>query len=168
VIIRKIMLLGAIGVGKTSIANRLAFDTFSGAYKMTVGSNVYRYDVTPSPAAAPFQFLVFDTDGSLGGAIVRETAAAGAHAAMVVGDVTRGDTLDHMIDLAERFQDAFPAAYTAYVLNKLDLLAAGETPALPAKLKSPEFTLFKTSAKTGDQVKAAFHDAARTIARRGL
>jgi GTPase SAR1 family protein len=42
---RKIMLLGEIGVGKSSIARRLVFDRFEGDYKPTIGVDVYSYDV---------------------------------------------------------------------------------------------------------------------------
>ncbi len=63
-IIRKIMLLGEIGVGKTSIARRLVFGKFGDVYKATIGVDLYRYEVVPSPADEPFHFLVWDTDGS--------------------------------------------------------------------------------------------------------
>jgi hypothetical protein len=87
---------------------------------------------------------------------------------MVVGDATRRPTLDQMVDLAEGFQDAFPGRYTALVLNKLDKLDPKARLDLPQKLLKPEFPVFRTSALTGDNVKEAFHEAARTIIRRGL
>lgn len=166
--IRKILMLGNIGVGKTSISHRLVFNRFSEDYRMTVGPEVLRY-VLPEETDMPrFQFLVFDTDGNFGQAIFRETVAAGAEAAMVVGDATRRPTLDAMVDLAEGFQDAFPGRYTALVLNKLDKLDPKARLDLPQKLLKPEFPVFRTSALTGDNVKEAFHEAARTIIRRGL
>ena len=39
----KVMLLGQIGVGKSSIAQRLVFDRFESSYKPTMGVDVYRY-----------------------------------------------------------------------------------------------------------------------------
>jgi Ras-related protein Rab-5C len=166
--IRKILLLGNIGVGKSSISQRLMFDRFSGDYKMTLGSEVHRYTLPPDPEAPDFQFLVVDTDGNFGQAIFRETITSGAQGAMVVGDLTRRSTLDAMVTLAEGFQDAFPGRYTALVLNKLDLLDSSGRADLPAKVQKPEFPVFKTSAKSGDNIKEAFHEAARTIVRRGL
>lgn len=167
-IIRKILLIGAIGVGKTSISQRLVFNRWNADYRMTIGSEVLRYELPAAADHPRFQFLVVDTDGNYGKSIFGETIAAGAQAAMVVGDVTRRATLDDMIGLAESFQDKFPARYTAYILNKIDLLEPPARLDLPAKLLKPEFPIFKTSAKTGETVKDAFHEAARTILRRGL
>ena len=39
----KVMLLGEIGVGKSSLAQRLLFNRFSGQYKPTIGVEVFRY-----------------------------------------------------------------------------------------------------------------------------
>jgi Ras-related protein Rab-5C len=60
---RKIMLLGEIGVGKSSIARRLVFDRFEGDYKPTIGVDVYSYDVEPGPAGPqpPIKFIIWDT-----------------------------------------------------------------------------------------------------------
>lgn len=167
-ITRKIMLLGEIGVGKTSIAQRLVFDRFAGSYKPTIGTDVYRYELAPPPSGQPFQFLVFDTDGNFGTSIFREVSIRQAVAAMIVGDVSRGRTLESMVQLAEGFADAFPGRYVGYVLNKIDLTNSGVLELLPAKLEQPEFPVFRTSAKTGDHVRTAFHEAAATILRRGL
>ena len=68
---RKLLLLGEIGVGKTSIVRRLVFDRHDADYKATVGTDVYRYEVAPSPATVPFHFIVWDTDGNFGESIFR-------------------------------------------------------------------------------------------------
>ena len=39
--VRKLMLLGEMAVGKTSIANRLAFDRFGESYTSTIGTDIY-------------------------------------------------------------------------------------------------------------------------------
>ena len=39
--VRKLMLLGEMAVGKTSIANRLAFDRFVESYTSTIGTDIY-------------------------------------------------------------------------------------------------------------------------------
>ena len=84
-IVRKVMLLGEMAVGKTSIANRLAFDRFGESYKSTIGTYIYVYDVEAPPGDKPFRFLIWDTDGSFEDAMFRSHYMRGAHAAIIVG-----------------------------------------------------------------------------------
>jgi small GTP-binding protein len=167
-IMKKIMLLGEIGVGKTSIAKRLVFDRFDGDYKATIGTDVYLYEVDPPPAGKPFQFIVWDSDGNFGEAIFRHVYVKEAAAAMIVGDVSRRGTIEAMVRLGEGFADAFPGRHITLVLNKLDLVEDPDALELPRKLDEARFPLVRTSAKTGLNVKHAFHEAATTIVRRGL
>ncbi|MFM1816539.1 MAG: hypothetical protein RLZ98_3234 [Pseudomonadota bacterium] len=159
------MLLGEIGVGKTSIARRLAFDTFDYNYKATIGSDVYTYDIKDQAGDPCFRFLVWDTDGSFGSAILQHVYMRQAHAALVVGDISRPSTLDAMVALAETFYDKLPGRYIAFVINKVDL--AGPTGVeLPEKVRSAGLPICTTSALTGSNIVETFHEAAETIARR--
>lgn len=78
-IVRKVMLLGEMAVGKTSIANRLAFDRFGESYKSTIGTDIYVYDVEAPPGDKPFRFLIWDTDGSFEDAMFRSHYMRGDH-----------------------------------------------------------------------------------------
>ncbi|MFT7575868.1 MAG: small GTP-binding protein [Alphaproteobacteria bacterium] len=168
--IRKILLLGEMEVGKTSIANRLCFDTFDASYKSTIGMDIHRYDVEPGPNGERFQFLVCDTDGNFEDVLFRDQHVRGAQAAIVVGDLTRRETLVAQLRLATKFSDAKPGRYLAGVLNKNDLTddIPDEEDYLPDGLKKPFFPLIRTSAKTGENVERTFHDAAETIVRRRM
>ncbi len=169
-IVKKIMLLGEMAVGKTSIANRLAFDRFGETYKSTIGTDIYRYDVDPPPGGRPFQFLIWDTDGSAEDAMFRSHYLRGAQAAIIVGDLTRHMTLQTQVRLARKFADELPGRYYAAVLNKKDL--ADQIPddpgRMPEELRSAHFPVLETSAKSGLNVKRTFHEAAVAIIRRGL
>jgi small GTP-binding protein len=165
--VRKIMLLGEIGVGKTSIVRRLAFDRFDGTYKATLGTDVYRYEVDPPPGGTPFHFIVWDTDGNFGDSIFKHVYVKQAHAAIIIGDVSRRTTLEHMLKLGEGFMDALPGRPFTYVINKIDLLQPGDGFVPPKGLEADNVTTFRTSAKTGAMVTQAFHDIAATIHRRG-
>lgn len=170
----KIMLLGDMGVGKTSIAKQLVFGSFEGEYSSTIGVDIYTYDVEPPPADEPFKFLVWDTDGSFGESYLNLIYIRQAQAALVVADVTRPATVQSAAQLASRYLEAMPGRYLAAVLNKCDLLADGETDEdstpldLPDLLKASDIPVVRTSAKTGFGVRDAFHQAAVTIVRRGL
>lgn len=165
--VAKILLLGDIGVGKTSIARRLVLNDFDGAYKATIGTDIYRYEVVPSPLAEPFHFIIWDTDGNFQDTIFKHVYAKRADAALVVGDATRRASLEAAAERARGFLDAFPGRPVSIVVNKLDLVADGSLPALPDAILELEIPIISTSAKTGLHVQEAFHAAAVTIARRG-
>lgn len=161
--IRKIMLLGEIGVGKTSIARRLVFDKFGDIYKATIGADILRYQVEPPPQGIPFQFLIWDTDGSHGEAIFRQFHAQNAEAAMIVSDVMRPSTFDTMLAIGAMFAEVRPGRYFAHVLNKLDLTGGEPPPDMKGRLAAAKVPWFGTSAKTGSEVRTAFHSAANAI-----
>lgn len=163
VIVKKILMLGEIGVGKTSISRRLVFGTFGDNYKATIGVDVYSFDVKPDPEGVPFKFLVWDTDGSYGESIFRQYYARQAQAAMIVADVTRPSTVETMLQLGRLYQEVMPGRYFAHVLNKTDL---SEDPAVAQsieKLKTSKVPLFRTSAISGESVAQAFFKAATEI-----
>ena len=164
--IAKILLLGDIGVGKTSIARRLVFDQFDGAYKATIGTDIYRYQVEPSPLPEPFHFVIWDTDGNFGDTIFRHVYARQADAAMIIADASRADTIAAAASLGAGFMDAFPGRALSFVINKCDLVAAGSEPSLPQSMSSAGAPIEHTSARTGENVRAAFHGIAAVIARR--
>lgn len=168
--VRKILLLGQMEVGKTSIARRLKFNSFDSSYKSTVGQDIYHYDVDPAPTEEGFSFLIVDTDGKFDDAIFRDRHVRGAQAAIVVGDLTRRETLEAQIDLVYKFSDAVPGRYVACVFNKSDLVDAFPQDAdyIPEKLANSSIPFLQTSAKTGSNVIQTFHDAAHAIVRRRL
>lgn len=166
-IAKKLMLLGEIGVGKTSLARRLVFDRFELDYKPTIGVDVYRYEVAATPARPQTTLIIWDTDGNFGDAIFKHIYMKQASGAMIVGDLSRRSTLESMTKLSEGFAAAFPGRYMAFVINKTDLVADPEALVLPAELARHAIPIFKTSAKANSNVQSAFTDAADTLARRG-
>ena len=165
-IARKIMLLGEIGVGKSSLARRLVFDKFEFDYKPTIGVDVYRYEVPDSPSRPRMSLIIWDTDGNFGDAIFKHIYMKEAAAALIIGDLARGPTLDAMVKLGTGFADAFPGRHIGYIVNKSDLVAEPQAVPLPAMLTKAGTPLIRTSAKTGTHVAEAFIDAAECIARR--
>ncbi len=166
---RKIMLLGEIGVGKSSIARRLVFDRFESDYKPTLGVDVYSYEIEPSESVDKgdaAKFIIWDTDGNFGDAILSHIYVKHAAGALIVGDVTRRTTLESMLQLGRSFLNALPGRYCSFLLNKSDL--GGTAAELPQALVHSQIPIVRTSAKTGENVKEAFLGAADAIRRRRL
>jgi Ras-related protein Rab-5C len=152
----KVMLLGDIGVGKTSLARRLRFDSFETNYKTTIGVDVLTHDVvTP---AGPLRLILWDTDGDFGFSIFETVYLRGASAAVIVADASRPGTFVKLAELARGFADRMPGRELRGVVNKIDLGSAPET--------LGEVETLRTSAKTGEGVHALFEGLAAVILRR--
>lgn len=154
----KIMLLGPIGVGKTSLVRRLMFDTFSHDYKTTIGVDLMSYDVELQEGGS-LRLVIWDTDGDFGESILTSSYVAGASGALVVGDASRPQTLARMALLLEGFERAMPLRPTCAVMNKVDLATPG--PAELGLLASRN--VIQASAQTGQGVREAFLSLAHSI-----
>ena len=159
----KVMLLGDIGVGKSSLARRLLFDTFESEYKTTIGVDVRTCDVTTSEG--PLRLILWDTDGDFGMSIFETLYMRGASAAVIVADASRPATLVKLANLSRGFAERLPGREIRAVINKVDL-AEGALPQPPAEV-DPSFVV-KTSAKTGAGVRELFEGLAAGILRRGF
>lgn len=164
------MLLGDIGVGKTSLARRLVLDRFDADYKATIGVDIYSYRMALADGSAEprIELIIWDIDGEFGENVFRHVHIRGASAALVIGDALRPSTWESMIRLADRFQDELPGRPIAFVLNKMDLVEAPDELELPEALASPGVPCFRTSAKSGLNVTSAFRELAEAILERGL
>lgn len=164
---RKIMLLGDIGVGKSSIVQRLVFNKFDFSYKPTIGVDVYRYEVPPTDTRGALSLIVWDTDGNLSDLMFKHVYMKAASAAMIIGDLTRRDTLDTMVRLAQGFNAELPGRHVSFLLNKQDLVESIGLIELPKMLKERPQDTKMTSAKNGLNITTAFGEAADAIHRRG-
>lgn len=169
--VHKVMLLGDIGVGKTSLVRRLIFRTFEHDYKATIGVDVYTHSLTlagTEEAPCDVRQLIWDIDGDFGESIFKQIYIKGATAALVIGDCTRPATLDSVITLAQTFMDQFPGRPVSLVVNKIDLVRPEALGALVEPLNCLHAPVLQTSAKTGTNVSQAFETLARAAHERGL
>jgi small GTP-binding protein len=162
----KILLLGEIGVGKTSLVRRFVLDELPSDYRATMGVDLYRYDAHGLGARGDtsLQLVIWDTDGSYGTSIFKHIYARGADGTLIVGDITRPTTLEHMLRLASDFEDAFPRGQLRLVINKVDLVPPEERDRrVPAALRADRRGKVWTSAVTSENVTTAFHETANAI-----
>ena len=161
----KIMLLGEIGVGKSSLARRFVFDRFEGEYKSTIGVDILAHEVALDDGRA-LKLMLWDTDGDFGARIFDTVYIKGASGALIVSDATRPATLAKASRLATDFADAFPGRPTRVIVNKIDL-ADLEADAFAGAGLAPAYVV-RTSARTGAGVGALFQSIAADIVRREL
>ena len=159
----KIMLLGDIGVGKTSLARRLLFGRFETSYKTTIAVDVLTHDIHLS-GGGQMRLVLWDTDGDFGQAIFSTMYVAGAAGAIVVADASRPASFARMEGLLDTFAERFPGRPRKAIVNKIDLADAG-APALPGVDAED---IHRTSALTGEGVDAMFLSIAETIWRRSI
>lgn len=114
----KIIILGDESVGKTSISNRIENKPFRTAYKATIGADFINKEVTIDDKSVTFQF--WDTAGqerfrSLGNAFYSNAAAA-----LIVFDITKQTSFDHLPDWVQEIKTMSPEAQIIVVANKCD------------------------------------------------
>ncbi|MFV0280532.1 MAG: Rab family GTPase [Rhodoblastus sp.] len=161
----KVMLLGEIGVGKSSLARRFVFDKFEGEYKSTIGVDILSHEIALDDGA-PLKLMLWDTDGDFGVRIFETVYVKGASGALIVSDATRPATLAKAARLAVSFAEAFPGRPARVIVNKIDLAAMEEGAFAGAGLAPGD--VVHTSARTGEGVEALFRSIGADIVRRGV
>ena len=168
---RKICLLGAFAVGKTSLVQRFVDNRFSDKYLTTVGVSVSQKLMPPicsGPLDRTIQhaFLIWDIAGLEKFDSVAMNYFRGASGALAVGDVTRGDTAAALKFICDKFFSVNPNAALVTIGNKIDLSSnsGNDVPDLSRLASDYGSELILTSAKTGQRVADAFQLLSRVIA----
>lgn len=159
----KILFLGAMAVGKSSIIKRLTVGEFDGDYKSTLGVQLHEVSWPVDGKLRPA--VLWDTDGDAEAGIVSSPYARGADGALLVCDVERPNTADTLIELAEAMQDYLPGRPYIGVINKTDLMEPSQT--LLDRLEDECDFIAKTSALDGRGVQDALTSLIRLIEARG-
>ncbi|WP_413167000.1 Rab family GTPase [Capilliphycus salinus ALCB114379] len=164
IISKKICLVGDFGVGKTSLIRRFVDRQFSDQYLSTVGVKISRKKVDlilpETQSQQSIQLLIWDLEGHTKFKGITPSYLQGASAAVVVGDVTRQDTLDHIREHIDLFLSINPKGWVVIALNKMDLVDSENLDGLVQKMSDSQtnqvLSVYKTSAKTGAYVDEMF------------
>ena len=169
----KVCLVGEIAVGKTSLVRRFSQGSFDEFYSTTLGISVSKKVVEPPnpPAGGPqrVEMILFDVMGQRNfRELLMESYFKGAQALLAVWDVTRPETLRELPGWIEMAQEIAGPIPVVIATNKVDLsstrnIEAAELDDLARESGSEWFT---TSAKTGENVEAAFERLATELIRR--
>lgn len=152
---RKVCLLGAYAVGKTSLVSRYVHSIFSEKYHTTVGVKIDKKRVTVG--AQQLTLILWDLHGEDRFQQVRTAYLRGMAGYLLVLDGTRRETLASGLQLRQRVAAAVGEVPCVVAVNKADLRAEWElTPAALDPLTERGAQLFETSAKSGAGVETAF------------
>ncbi len=166
---KKVVLLGDHSVGKTSLIRRFVVDRFSDDWIWTLGTKVTKKDLRFPPSKAGLTMYIWDIYGRRSSAPPNPTFLESASGALLVYDVTRGETMDDLreywLPALEARSGPVPAIVIGVVGNKVDL--ADDTEATRGSLADFSRSLgvpgFVSSARTGENVEQSFAELARRM-----
>lgn len=160
---KKICLLGASGVGKTSLVGRFVNQIFSDKYLTTIGVKVDKKQITVN--GTEVKLMVWDLAGEDEMEGINYNYVRGAAGCLLVADGTDPATFDTAMKVHDRVKEQSGDLPCIMLCNKHDLqsewaIKEGEL----AELSQRGLRHFNTSAKSGANVDEAFSElAARTI-----
>lgn len=170
----KVCLVGDHGVGKTSLIRRYVLDEFDDRYIVTLGAKVSKREMAVSLGSrgdVQLDMTVWDIMGSKGfRELLREAYFHGAQGILAACDLTRSETLGELDEWIEAVFRTVKPIPLVFAVNKVDLQersAFGDTEVrqAAARFGAP---FFYTSAKTGQDVEAAFQALGTAIAERAI
>ncbi len=157
--IKKILIIGNHGVGKTSLATRYVENKFSDAYLTTIGVNIMKKNLILSEHGqiAAVALMLWDMEGSNKNQNIPLHYAKGCNAFIVVIDASRPETLENLqqhLDYIHNFDVAIPFIIA---INKSDLESSVTLDTTAFKQKySNCVDIIKTSAKEDENVEQLF------------
>lgn len=152
---KKICMLGIFAVGKTSLVQRFVKSIFSEKYLTTVGVKIDKKTLNVGNQVV--DLMLWDLHGEDEFQKLQISYLRGASGYFLVADGTRASTLDGALRLKETVDQALGKIPFLLLMNKVDLLDEWEVDeGRLARLLEEDWTILKTSAKSGQGVEEAF------------
>ena len=159
---KKICLLGAFGVGKTSLTRRFVESIFTDTYLTTVGVKIDKKNLTLGNDSV--SLVIWDIAGEDEVSAVRTSYLRGAAGYLLVVDLTRAQTLEVARSIQQRVATEIGDIPFLCLLNKIDIEQERDIPdASLQAVQDAGWTVLRTSARTGEGVESAFTELARRI-----
>jgi Rab-like protein 2 len=161
----KIILLGDSAVGKSKLVERYLLDKYKPRTRSTFALTLYRFNTTVPPdssvgekGGAPLAVDFWDTAGQERFASMHPSYYYRAQACVLVFDVTRKATYQHLVDWYKELRSYCPSIPCFVVANKIDVNEAVTSKkfAFPANHGLP---LFYVSAADGTNVVRVFEES---------
>jgi small GTP-binding protein len=152
---KKICMLGAHGVGKTSLVRRVVESMFDEKYQTTLGVKIDKRVIEVRGTVVTL--LVWDLAGEDEVEQIKLSHLRGASGYILVVDGCRKSTLDRAVAIRERVEESLGRVPFVLALNKADLRGQWDlSPAIVQEILARDAPVFLTSAKTGEAVEAMF------------
>lgn len=151
---KKICLLGAFSVGKTSLIKRFVESIFDEKYITTIGVKIDKKTLIISNQE--INLMIWDLEGEDDYTKINTSYLRGASGYILVADGTRPDTLNVSLDLHESIQSLLGKTPAVLAMNKADLEEEWLITADVIDAVSDDLSLIKTSAKSGINVEEIF------------
>jgi small GTP-binding protein len=159
---KKICMLGSFAVGKTSLVRRFVESIFSETYHTTVGVKIDKKVV--NLGGAEINLVLWDLYGDDDFQKIHWSYFRGASGYLLVADGTRRATVEKAVTLQKRAREEIGTIPFVFVINKCDLVEQWDLdPELEARLSAENWTILRSSAKTGEGVDEAFSQLTRKI-----
>ena len=150
---KKICMLGTLAVGKTSLVRRFIEGIYSEGYQTSIGVKVDKKVVRDQQVT----LVLWDIYGEDRFQHVQPAYWRGMSGYLLVADGTRRNTLDEALALNQRVLDTGLKVPAVLLVNKADLAEQWEIgDDRVAQLTQNGWEIMRTSAKTGENVDAAF------------
>jgi small GTP-binding protein len=152
---KKICMVGAFAVGKTSLVARFVESIFSEKYHTTVGVKISKKALHVGDQE--WHLILWDLAGEDEFLQIRTSYLRGSAGYLLVVDGTRRATLDTAVSIQQRIVDAVGEIPFVVLFNKSDLTNEWEiTDNTCEELSHKGWSWLKASAKTGVGVDEAF------------
>jgi small GTP-binding protein len=155
VIQKKVALLGAAGVGKTSLVRRFVESLFDEKYLSTIGVKVDKKQVRVG--ATGMVLMLWDIGGAEDHFDIPSSYIRGAAGFLLVVDGTRRETLERGRDIVDQVRREVATVPYVIALNKIDLQSDWQLESADLlEIQQSGAPAIRTSAKTGEGVEQAF------------
>ena len=159
---KKICLMGAYAVGKTSLVARFVSSVFSEKYHTTLGVKIDKKIV--ATAHGEVMLMIWDLAGEDEFIGVELDYMRGAAGYFVVADGLRRSSLERAISLRQRICERLGPVPFLLLINKVDLEESWEIQDEDLEeLSRNGWRILRTSAKSGQGVEAAFISLAASL-----
>ncbi|MHA1477567.1 MAG: Rab family GTPase [Promethearchaeota archaeon] len=160
----KVIIIGEAGVGKTSLVKKFVSGRFTSDYRISIGANLFVKELILN-SDTDVSIQIWDIAGQEKWIKMRHLYYRGAHGALIVGDLTRGNTFEQLKEFwnpdLKKFCGDIPKIL---VVNKVDLEPIVSTSDIEKLAQDINVkAIISTSAKNGQNVEEAFHQIAGAI-----